>query len=297
MRAVLLLALAACAMPARAQPCDSVSYYNSSRAFLWPQPFTHVPQTFEAQAVRFTAPAYSGPARLDAIDVYVDQTSRSRDNFNDTLRVAFLLPDADGRPDPAAPAGAPFDVEFAELTPGRLNRIALPPANAVHLGDGVRDVWVVLELMPAGLPDTLVLVTGPKTDPPLFRAAARVAGAGWRMLAETQFSGEYNYQVAAHFCASVQSAVAESPGAGRLRIEGVAPQPAREGVVVAYENDGGGAASAALYDVLGRRVRLVEVPPGATRVRIETAGLPAGLYLVQIRAGAGQASHPVVVAR
>lgn len=68
---------------------QSVSYHGPEAVFAWPIPFTHVPQTFLKQAVRFTAP---GNGRLKSVDLFVGGATASDDGFNDTLRVRVLPP-------------------------------------------------------------------------------------------------------------------------------------------------------------------------------------------------------------
>lgn len=64
-----------------------LSYHGVEAAFAWPFPFTHVPQTFEKQAVRFTSP---GNGRLRSVDVFIGGSSSSEDGFNDSLKISFL---------------------------------------------------------------------------------------------------------------------------------------------------------------------------------------------------------------
>ncbi len=67
---------------------DTLLFYHGAEAvFAWPFPFTHVPQTFEKQAVRFTAP---GNGRLRSVDVFIGNSSSSEDGFNDSLKISFL---------------------------------------------------------------------------------------------------------------------------------------------------------------------------------------------------------------
>lgn len=67
---------------------ETVSYAGPEAAFAWPFPFNHVPQTFEKQAMRFTAPEDS---RLRSIEIY-PHTISSEDGFNDSVRVQLFSP-------------------------------------------------------------------------------------------------------------------------------------------------------------------------------------------------------------
>jgi hypothetical protein len=64
-----------------------MAYHGQQAAFAWPIPFTHVPETFLKQAVRFTAP---GNGRLKSVDVFVGSGSASEDGFNDSLKIRIL---------------------------------------------------------------------------------------------------------------------------------------------------------------------------------------------------------------
>lgn len=68
---------------------ETVSYHGPEAMFAWPVPFTHVPQTFLKQAVRFSAP---GNGRLKSVDLFVGGGTASDDGFNDTLRVRVMPP-------------------------------------------------------------------------------------------------------------------------------------------------------------------------------------------------------------
>jgi hypothetical protein len=65
----------------------TLAYHGPEAAFAWPIPFTHVPETFQKQAVRFTAP---GNGRLKSVDVFVGSSSASEDGFNDSLKIRIL---------------------------------------------------------------------------------------------------------------------------------------------------------------------------------------------------------------
>lgn len=65
----------------------TLAYHGPEAAFAWPIPFTHVPETFQKQAVRFTAP---GNGRLRSVDVFIGSGSASEDGFNDSLKIRIL---------------------------------------------------------------------------------------------------------------------------------------------------------------------------------------------------------------
>lgn len=68
---------------------STVQYAGPEAAFAWPFPFTHVPQTFIKQAIRFTAPE---DARLSVVELFAAAGISSPDGFNDTLMVSFYRP-------------------------------------------------------------------------------------------------------------------------------------------------------------------------------------------------------------
>ena len=78
-------------------------------------------------------------------------------------------------------------------------------------------------------------------------------------------------------------------GVGALRAR-IAPNPASGVAAVLVDLDAASAVTVSLYDVLGRRVSLVEatMPAGAAqRVGIDVSGLPSGAYIVRVEAESG----------
>ena len=95
----------------------------------------------------------------------------------------------------------------------------------------------------------------------------------------------------------VDAAAAPAPGAG-LRVW---PNPARGVATAAYALLAPSRVRVSLLDVLGREVAVAEDgvrPAGPHRARLDTAGLPAGLYVVRLAVdGQVQSSQPVTVVR
>jgi hypothetical protein len=277
MRLVLLALLLP--LPALAQSADSVqSWFNPAVAFTWPQPFNHIPQAFEAQAVRFSAPPSHN---LAYAEVYAHTSTRSPDGFNDTLIVSVHTSTADGYPGEVLYAER---YELAELVPGAFTQLPL-------VGPRFRgDFWLSLDLRPAGQPDTLVLVSGGATDPPLQRAAAFVRGEGWRLHTETQFGKEYNYHIRAGFKGDISAigAQTDTPGFGILP---PAPQPASGRARVEVEGVRG-PGTLEVFDVLGRRV---QVAPLASSQTLDVSTLPAGTYLLRASTRHSSSTRTLVV--
>ena len=76
-----------------------------------------------------------------------------------------------------------------------------------------------------------------------------------------------------------------APTADAATILAAFPNPAREAVTVRYALERPQPAALEVVDMLGRRVRRVEqhtMPAGTHETRVETAGLPSGLYLVRL---------------
>ena len=99
--------------------------------------------------------------------------------------------------------------------------------------------------------------------------------------------------------AEVATSGEPSPDA-RLRLGAPRPNPAVGVVRVDIDVPEAGPATVVVYDLLGRRVQTVlDRPVGAGRqsVRLDTAALPAGTYLVRVDAAGETASQTVVVLR
>ena len=90
----------------------------------------------------------------------------------------------------------------------------------------------------------------------------------------------------------------EAPAASGLRVW---PNPVRGHATVAYDLVAPARVRVALVDALGREVAVVQerdAAAGPHRQRVETAGLPAGVYLARLVVdGVGRASVPVTVVR
>ncbi|WP_210516959.1 T9SS type A sorting domain-containing protein [Hymenobacter terricola] len=83
---------------------------------------------------------------------------------------------------------------------------------------------------------------------------------------------------------------------GTLRFT-LAPNPARATTTVQLPAQPGTAATLTLRDALGRTVRTatVALPPAGLRHELDLTGLPAGLYALQVRAGATAGTRRLVV--
>ena len=91
---------------------------------------------------------------------------------------------------------------------------------------------------------------------------------------------------------------AEAPAA--FALEAPAPNPVRGDAEIAFATETAGQATVALFDLLGREVlRLVDadMPAGRHRTTFHSAGLAAGVYVVQLRSGSQAASRRLTVAR
>ena len=88
--------------------------------------------------------------------------------------------------------------------------------------------------------------------------------------------------------------LAAAAPAGALRFQ-VLPNPARQAATVLLPA-GTGLASLTIYDALGRVAHTVSLPPAASqRHELSLAGLPAGVYVVQLRAGATTGTQRLLV--
>ena len=87
---------------------------------------------------------------------------------------------------------------------------------------------------------------------------------------------------------------------GISRLEAPMPNPSRDLTAVTYRLDAQAEVSLALYDALGRRVAWLDTglrAAGTHQVRVETAGLPAGTYVVRLRAEGETTTQRLLVVR
>ncbi len=87
---------------------------------------------------------------------------------------------------------------------------------------------------------------------------------------------------------------------GRTTLERPFPNPSEGSVSAVYELAAEAEVELALYDLAGRRVRLLEVgrrAAGRHAVEIDTAGLSAGVYLLRLSTPDGEAQRRLVVER
>ncbi len=102
-------------------------------------------------------------------------------------------------------------------------------------------------------------------------------------------------------CAAIQVGTpTEAAPTAALRLLPTRPNPVRDAADVRFEVPAAGPATLAVHDLLGRRVRtLVDgaVPAGPQSTRLETAGLPAGTYLVRLGAAGASVAQAITVVR
>src|SRR5690606_18588197 len=94
-------------------------------------------------------------------------------------------------------------------------------------------------------------------------------------------------------------AEAEPPETMGTRLE-VYPNPSSGSTTVSLTLDAASEVRVAVYDVLGREVAALHAGPlgaGEHALAFESAGLPAGLYLVRVEGGGFAASQRVTVLR
>jgi len=92
----------------------------------------------------------------------------------------------------------------------------------------------------------------------------------------------------------------EASASGALALRGAVPNPAAGRSEIRYTLASSADVRVELFDVVGRRVAtLAQGPQGAgdQRVAVETAGLPAGLYVYRVAAGAATLSGTLTVVR
>ena len=73
------------------------------------------------------------------------------------------------------------------------------------------------------------------------------------------------------------------------------PNPVALGALVTVPASAGGPVRAEVFDTLGRRVLTAEPTDSETGFRIPTAGLSAGVYLIQVIGDDGPSTYPITV--
>jgi hypothetical protein len=92
----------------------------------------------------------------------------------------------------------------------------------------------------------------------------------------------------------------ETSAPGALTLAPIYPNPARGSVTLQYSLPKPGEARLEVFDLLGRRVALIEsgmLTPGIHTARLESGGLSAGSYLVRLTAGAESTAQRLTVVR
>lgn len=105
--------------------------------------------------------------------------------------------------------------------------------------------------------------------------------------------------VYARFAFATNTAAEQDAGPNGFVLELPFPNPFRNETTLGFTLDQAGPVRLDVYDVLGRRVAVLsdEVRrPGRHTVPFNAAGLPAGVYLVVLKAGARIVAHPLIKA-
>ncbi|MCS7083307.1 MAG: T9SS type A sorting domain-containing protein [Bacteroidetes bacterium] len=137
----------------------------------------------------------------------------------------------------------------------------------------------------------------PRYWPPrtrLYVVPPTVASPGWY-----RYTNSNNLLMSVRIVERIPTAIAEeAPTPDRLLLEAVYPHPVNGRAWVRYQTPRAGPVRLELYDVLGRRVRVLletTTPAGAHEVSFSAAGLSAGLYWLLLSDGQSRQTRPVVV--
>lgn len=125
----------------------------------------------------------------------------------------------------------------------------------------------------------------------------RFALAQGRLLAGTYSSGLYRSKGIVS-SVTIEGGPAELPTAFKLRQN--YPNPFNPTTTVAYELSEASDVQLELFDVMGRRLRVLTPGtqvPGRHEVVVDAAGLPSGIYLYRLVAGGASASRVMTVLR
>lgn len=90
------------------------------------------------------------------------------------------------------------------------------------------------------------------------------------------------------------------PQAARVRLAPPYPNPARSAAVIAFDLPAAASVSVSLYDVLGRRVRLLDSgfrPAGTHQLVVTTEDLPSGLYVCRLEGRTETVARTLIVGR
>ena len=192
---------------------------------------------------------------------------------------------------PTTPGAYDDSVEGeADLYVARLSADGSATEYASVLGGGGED-WLHAAAVD---PEGGVMLFG-ATSSPDFPTTPGVMGEEWE-------GGPFGFeQFASRFELPRRPVAAEgAPPPVALRVAGPFPHPIQTESMVRVVLPEAATLRAELYDVLGRRVRVLadtEEPAGEHRLDLSARGLSSGLYLLRVEAGAGAVVRRVVVNR
>ncbi len=223
-------------------------------------------------------------------------------------RLIRLLPD--GSLDPTFGAGGVAEFVLSgpfanQPLPARTIAV-LPDGRLVVVGEATSGPAFLAQLTPDGQPDgtfapggvqDIDLTPGGGTGRELFAAAyddaGRIVGLG------TMFSPAG--PVTFGFTRLVrEGTVATEPGSGSVPALTISPNPARGRTTLRYDLARPGRVRLAVYDLLGREVAVLvdgEAKGGHHELHVDGRGLPAGVYLVRLSAGADVQTRRVTLLR
>ncbi len=221
----------------------------------------------------------SGPGRLtiDGPDHYgpgavLDLTLRVEQNDKVLFGFEMTVKDADSEHVGTLELIDPTTTKFATAT--NTNYVT-------HSRQGnLQNAWTVRWIAP----DQDV---GPVT---VYAAGNAADGGGTR-------TGDHVYTASKTLTFATGTAVEETPARRAFTLERAYPNPFSGQTTVGYTLRRAAPVTLALYDALGRRVRLLDLgtqAAGPHQVRLDAEGLPAGLYLYELRTPDAREARPLM---
>lgn len=214
-------------------------------------------------------------------------------------RYVFVNVDADGT-SPMPEAGTVFRIEIAPVrgpAPGAPSRGQVVSTNppAFYWENVILESDVLQIALDEEFEQVLFEVEGARSG----EVVAPVLGAGtyyWRVSNEVgTFSEAVPFYVASNVGAGNEATVPTE-----IALTSVYPNPFRDRARVDYALSGTGRARIDLFDVLGRHIRTLQdtvQPAGNHSLLLDAEALPAGLYVLRLRAGGVTSTHTFILAR
>ena len=217
------------------------------------------------------APATYTPGAPLEFTIRVEEAERAIFGF----QVAVKAFDAQQSP--------PYDhIGTLEVVDPVTTKFVVAPLYVTHTENGItQNEWRVRWIPPAdeGRPVT-IYAAGNAADGDETREGDHIYTTNWRMTSATT------------------TAVEEAPGQPVFTLERAYPNPFTTSTTIRYTLRAPAPVVISLYDALGRRLQVLNQGrqgTGPHQARLDANGLPAGLYLYEVRTPEARASRPLLL--